>query len=339
MNFITIFSYYFLTLIIVYFVSRKLNLYDKPNIRKIHKNKVLNTSGLALYVFLFLISAKYELSYEIELIIIIGSIIILVGLLDDRKNLTPGIKLMLLFFPILYLIFNGFILLNLGTYEIIGKIELNKFGLIFSLLAVGLLVNSYNYLDGIDGLLLSFCITTFIYFNFLLNDKNINTFFLLIIFPMIINLLLNFLPETSKLKMFSGNAGSLFLGFLISFVMIFLFKYKGIHPAYLIWSCWLPVYDFIYITFLRIAENKKFYEPDRRHFHHIILFFMKKSHLKTCLILNCLNIFFMILGYLITSQLGKIYSIIAFVLLFIIFIYIRHLINRGVEQSGSSSGS
>ena len=330
---------YFALLFLTIFLSKKLQFYDQPNSRKIHQTKILNTSGLPIIFFLLFIASKYELSYEIEQIIVVGSVISFVGFLDDRKNLTPGVKLVLLFFPILYLIFNGFDLENLGIYEIIGKIELNKFGILFTILSVGLLVNSYNYIDGIDGLLLSISLTTILYLNFLIKDTNINSILIFIILPIIINLFFNFLPSKSNFKIFSGNTGSLFLGFLISFLIIFLFKFKNIHPAYLIWSCWLPVFDFIYVTFYRIIKNKKFFEADKKHFHHSIILITKGSHLKACIILNIINIVFIIIGYLLTLNIGKFYSILLFCLLFIIFACIRNILNRGVEQSGSSSGS
>ena len=132
-----------------------MNLYDYPsNNRKIHLKRTLNTSVLALYIYLFIIVFKYEFPYHLEEIILIGLFVVLSGFVDDQKELSPGIKLTLLLVPGLYLIFNGYVLKDLGEYEYFGAINLGKFSIIFTIFAYGLLVNSYNYIDGIDGLLL-----------------------------------------------------------------------------------------------------------------------------------------------------------------------------------------
>lgn len=330
---------YLCVILFTIFISKKLNFFDVTNFRKLHKEKILNTGGIALYFFYLIILIIYEFSYEIEFVIAIGSIIVLVGFLDDRNNLTPSIKLFFIFGPTLYLILNGFQLYSLGAYEFIGIIKLNKFGLIFTVLACGVLINSINYSDGIDGLATILVLTALLYFNFLLSDKKIELLLYIISIPLLINLIFNFLPNNNPYKLFLGNAGSLFLGFLISFLLIFLFKYKNIHPAFLIWSCWLSIYDFLYVTLYRIKNNKKFFNPDQNHFHHKILIITNKSHLKSCLLITIINLIILIFGYLITMYVGKIFSLLSFILLFFIYTLIRTKLNRWIKQSCSLLGS
>jgi UDP-N-acetylmuramyl pentapeptide phosphotransferase/UDP-N-acetylglucosamine-1-phosphate transferase len=63
----------------------------------------------------------------------------------------------------------------LGQYEYLGKLELGKFKIPFLLLAIGLLINATNYIDGIDGLLLTFFLSCLLYYIFLIDDiKTIN---------------------------------------------------------------------------------------------------------------------------------------------------------------------
>ena len=200
--------------------------------------------------------------------------------------------------------------------------------LVFTLLSITLLINSFNYIDGIDGLLSGITITSLSYLTYLVfavgdGDQNIIKLLLTVIIAVSINLVFNFLPNKNKFKTFTGNAGSLFIGFFISFLIIFLYKYKGIHPAYLIWTCWYPVYDFLYVTLNRIKNNKKFFRPDKTHFHHKVLLLNKNSHLKSFLIISILNITIIIFGFFISIYFGKLYSLISYTILFFIFSVLR----------------
>ena len=82
------------------------------------------------------------------------------------EKFNTGVKFCFIAIPIIYLMINGFTLQNLGEYEKIGLLNLGKFSSIFTFLAVGLLVNSFNYIDGIDGLLIGITITSISYFIF-----------------------------------------------------------------------------------------------------------------------------------------------------------------------------
>ncbi len=316
-------------MIIGIFTARKLNIIDKPNSRKIHKNETINISGVVIYSYLFLVVANTEFSYLIEQIIVAGFIVVLIGFIDDRKEIKPLTKIFFLLFPSCYLILNGFELNNLGTYEYLNTFQLGKASIIFTILAVILLINSINYIDGVDGLLIGYTITALLYFYFLSDKQNqFNQIFLIFVYILIISLIFNFLPARSGYKTFLGDSGSLFIGFFISFIMIFLFKYQNIHPAFLIWACWLPVYDFLYVTFNRIKKKIHFSDPDKSHFHHHIFKYFSNNHFKTFLFINIFNIILIIIGYFVCLYIGKLYSVLLFVLSFLVFIIMRIKLNK-----------
>ena len=315
---------YILILFGTVILSKKFKFYDIPNNRKLHSKPVINTSGFALYFFLIFLVLNYEFSFEIEEIISIGIFAFLTGFIDDRVNLSPGVKLIGLLFPTIYLVFKGYYLKDLGLYNNFGLLELGKFSIIFSILAVGLLINSINYIDGIDGLLSGISIIIFCYFIFLIEDnKNLEIIFSIILIPLIINLLFNFLSTKSSIKLFFGNGGSLFLGFFISFAMIYLKVFENIHPSLLIWSVWLPVYDFLDVTIFRLNKKIKFYKADQRHLHHLLIKQLKFSHLKASLILCIIQASIIFLGYLIAKKIGPDVSLSMFVVLFIVFVLVK----------------
>jgi len=318
-------------IVIIYLViifSRKFHFYDIPNYRKLHKNKILNTSGLALYIFILYLCFRIDLPSNLTKIIYASSIVLFAGLMDDKKSLSPIIKLILISLPTIYLITDGYEVTDLGTYEYLGKISIGQFHFMFTLFAVGLLTNSYNYIDGVDGLLISTLIINFIYLTFLIDNQIIKNFFYFICLSLSVNLFFNFLPKSNKLKMFTGNGGSLFLGFFISFLIIYFYKIHNIHPAYLIWACWYPVYDFLYVTFLRIIKRRSFYIADNNHLHHTIFKIYNKSHLKTILLIGFTNVLIIFLGYSVCKNFGNLFSLILFTILFLFFCFFHFFLEK-----------
>ena len=114
---------------------------------------------------------------------------------------------------------------NLGNMK---KLDFKSWKISFgTFLAIGLLINSFNYVDGVDGLLNGITIIAISYFNFLIGSTQVFQFyFYYLIYGLIINLFFNLLTTKSEFKCFMGDAGSLFLGFLTSFLYLFIHLYE-----------------------------------------------------------------------------------------------------------------
>ena len=315
-----IFIYLFISLIVI-FLSRYLNFFDKPNKRTVHYLPTVNTGGLILYIFFLTTISQAEYNHNIELIVSIGFFVTLAGFIDDRINLNPSTKILFLVFPSIYLILNGIQISDLGKYEYIGIIELGKFKIPFLLLSIGLLINASNYIDGTDGLLLTFFSSCLIYYLFLIEDIETKNLLIIFVFGSLLTLFLNLLPSTNKLKIFSGDVGSLFIGFFISFITIELYNSFKIHPTYLIWPLWYPVYDFLFVSINRIILKKSFLKPDKSHLHHIILNKFK-NHLTTLVIFILLNSLIIYVGYEIT-KISKLLSLSSYIFGFFIYFILR----------------
>ncbi len=313
---------YFIILFITLFISKKLDFYDKPNIRKVHNSKVFNTGGIIIYLFYLIIVNFFEFNHNIELIISIGFFVCIIGFIDDRVNLSPSSKILFTIIPSAYLILNGINIKDLGNYEYIGTLNLGKFQLPFLILASGLLINATNYIDGVDGLLLSFFICCLGYYIYLIEEPNTIYLLKLLLVPIILNLIFNLLPSKTKFKLFSGNTGSLFIGFFVSFITIELYNNFNIHPVYLIWPLWYPVYDFLFVSTNRAILKKSIFSADNSHLHHKILIKFKKNHLKTVLIFFITNIIIIYSGFLLSSF-SKFLSLITFIFGFFFYFIIR----------------
>ena len=99
-------------------ISYKLTLVDLPNKRKIHSKATAFTGGIAIAIAYIFSIFLFEISINnLNLILSMAFLICIVGLIDDKFDLTVGSKLSLQIIPIFYLIiFQGLALIDLGDY-------------------------------------------------------------------------------------------------------------------------------------------------------------------------------------------------------------------------------
>lgn len=304
-------------------ISYKFKLVDLPNERKIHSKPTVYTGGIILsFIFLFTIQALDIFDPNLALIISISFLISIVGFIDDKYHLNTGGKLSLQVIPIFYLIvFGNFSLTNIGNYNYFD-LELGTFALPFTLLCVLFLTNAFNYFDGLDGTLGLTIISVMCILVFLSHDKNFNIFLLILIIPLSVFLFFNF--SFLKLpKIFLGDSGSLLLGFIVSFLLIYLAKKNVIHPILLAWSVVIFVYEFLSINLIRLKNNQSLFKAGQDHLHHFLLK-KTKSIFFTNTFIFLLNLILFFLGYFSYLIFNPFISLILFITLFIVFLIFRN---------------
>ena len=312
----------FLTLFSISKFSYNYKFLDVPNKRKIHSNPVAYTGGLALCcIYIFSIYLFDFSNQKLDLILSIAFLIGIVGFIDDKYDLNTGGKLSLQIFPIIYLILQESLTLNqIGDYDYF-KVELGTFSIPFSLLCVIFLINAFNYFDGLDGTLSFSSVSVLCILIFLTLNNNTHLFLIIIMMPILIFLCFNF-SIFSLPKLFLGDSGSLLLGFIISFTIIYLANQKVAHPILLAFSISIFAYEFLSINLIRIINKKGIFSAGLDHLHHILLK-KNKSLLLTNFLISTMNIIFFILGYLSFKFINPLASLILFIFFFIIFFIIR----------------
>ena len=311
----------FLILIFIAKISYKLNLLDIPiKDRSFHNKPTAYTGGVALCVILALGIFIFNFDQKINSILSIALMTGLIGFIDDKNNLSVGGKLSLQLLPIIYLIITENLNLNtLGDYNNF-KLELNTFSIPFTVLAVLFLINSFNYFDGIDGVLSFLNISILGILFFLIPDENLRILFIIIIVSILLFLLFNF--SFFKLpKLFLGDSGSLMLGFLISFILIFVSNENLVHPILLAFSISIFVYEFLAINLIRL-KKKRVFKAGQDHLHHI-LFKHTKSKFYTILIMVLTNIIIFTLGYISYKLMSPLVSALLFIIFFFIYLTSR----------------
>ena len=322
----TIIIYSLLSFLILFLcgkVSYKLNLLDHPNKRKIHTNATAYTGGFAISIilifsiFLFTVSDK-----NLNIILSIAFLISIIGLIDDKYNLDVSSKLSLQIIPIFYLVvFENLALQQIGDYNYF-KVELGSFVIPFTLMCVLLLINAFNYFDGIDGTLGFTSISVLIILYFLIPNQNFQLFLILILIPLAIFLCFNF--SLFKLpKLFLGDSGSLLIGFVIAFALIYLANQNLTHPILLAWSVVIFVYEFLSIHLIRLKNKKDPLKAGQDHLHHLLLNNTKSIFL-TNFFISIMNIILFIIGYLSFLLISPLISLILFITFFIIFLILRN---------------
>ena len=320
---IAIFSLLSFCLIYIYGkIGYKLDLVDIPNKRKIHSKNVAYTGGLAISsIYIFSISLFDIFINDLHVILSFAFLISLVGIIDDKYNLNVGGKLSLQIFPIVYLIIMGNLSLNqIGDYNYF-KLELNSFSIPFTLFCVIFLINSFNYFDGLDGTLSFATISVLAILYFLSPDSNLRLFLSTIFLPLLFFLCFNF--TIFKLpKLFLGDSGSLLLGFIIGFILIYMENQKIAHPILLAWSISIFVYEFVSVNLIRLISKKNIFKAGSDHLHHI-LFKKTNSIFLTNLLIMIKNIIFFTIGYSSFKLINPLASFILFFYIFIVFLVIR----------------
>ena len=261
----------------------------------------------------------FDYSQKISIILNLFLIVIIIGLIDDNKNINPQIKLLALFIPIYIFTKDVGNVNSLGIYAEY-EFSLGSLSLIFTILCIMLLTNAYNYIDGLDGLLAINVIITFFTLYFLINGQKT------VFFPIIIFFIVYFFFNINLFKIFPkqfiGDSGILCIGFLISSFLIIYTQFEiFLHPSVIIWSVAFIVYEFLAINIIRMRQGKNIFKRDLNFIFNV--FHKKYSSTKSLIICSSIHLLFCSMSLLMDYFNSYLLSIILFVLFFFIFLIFR----------------
>lgn len=336
---------------IIRIIAFKFGFVDIPNKRKVHKKMTPRMGGIAIFLSFIIITLifyflkrdffvfapwhDYNLKVKFAGIIIGALILIIVGLIDDKKTLSPWIKLITQIVVALIVIISGtrieYINNPLGGYINfdIWRINLGA-GLcllpladLISLIWIVGIINVINFLDGLDGLAagVSFFAAISIFFiSLLLTVYQPATAFLSIVLA---GAILGFLPYNfNKAIIFMGDSGSLFLGYALAVLSII----SGAKMATALLVLGFPIIDGLWVVLRRLLRGESPFKPDRSHLHHRLL----KAGLSirgVVIFLWLISLIFGILGIISTAY-GKMVAIIILLIIMIIIYLILFYIER-----------
>ncbi len=267
---------------------------DKPdNKRKVHNKVMPRLGGLAIFLaFLIGYMLFAPKTTQMLSVLIGGFVIILVGMFDDINSLKPSHKLLGQIIAAFIVAFYGNITFN--DMVIFGiQFKFGIFAYPLAILFIVAIMNAINFVDGLDGLATG---TSTIYFitiaiiGYIMNRLGgLDVILCLIMVGSCLGFLCyNFAPAS----IFMGDAGSMFLGFIISIIALLGFKTATITsliiPLLLLFE---PILDTTLAILRRIIKGESISSADREHLHHQFLK-RTKSVRKSVLIMYGINILF-----------------------------------------------
>ncbi|MCH6198340.1 undecaprenyl/decaprenyl-phosphate alpha-N-acetylglucosaminyl 1-phosphate transferase [Aquiflexum sp. LQ15W] len=281
---ITAFMVGFLLTPIVILLLKKMELVDSPGGRKIHNGFIPSMGGIAFVIASFVAVLAWldsEYIMEIRFLLAAFGLMFFVGLRDDMVNMSAFQKLAGQFISAYLVVVMADIRLT-GLYGFFGIYELPlwiSYGISFFTILV--LTNSFNLIDGLDGLAGSISLVTFMFLGwwFLEADLTSYSVFSFILVGAVLSFLVyNWHPA----KIFMGDTGSLSLGFALAVLTILFIDKNGTMANFEGWKfnapiasgialLIIPIYDTSRIFIKRSLKGKSPMAPDKSHVHHFLL--------------------------------------------------------------------
>lgn len=310
--------------------AMKLGIVAHMNQRTIHTHEIARLGGYAIYISSLIGSVLFlKTDHQINAILIAGFIIFMVGLYDDVHDLSPKVKL---FFEIIAAI----IVIAYGQIYIKGFVyfpndAITIFSGIVTLFWIIGITNAINLIDGLDGLAagISIIVLVTISVTSILAGRNDIASLALVLAGSILGFLFfNFHPA----KIFLGDCGALYIGFMISVISLLGFGYNA--SAFFTLGApvivlMVPIMDTLIAIIRRKVHHKRFSEADRGHLHHNLMFKLKLGQRKSVLILYLVTFLFSLTSYLyyFDPVTGTILFI-GLMIMFEIFIEVTDMISR-----------
>jgi len=259
-------------------VGESFGLVDYPDQRKKHQQPTLTTGGLSIFVTV-LASSMLLLPKEpvIWIYFSCSSMLIILGLLDDREDLPATHRLLAQTVIALLMCVNGGVYIyQLGDLVGNGAFLLGPIGYLLTVIAVIAAINAFNMIDGIDGLLGSTALILFTALTILfwLSGDIGNLRFSLLIAVSIIPYLwanLQIKPIWIK-KIFMGDTGSMLIGFTAVWLLIqgSQGEQRSFSVVTALWLICFPLMDMTRVMIVRKLKGKSMLDADRSHLHHLL---------------------------------------------------------------------
>jgi len=281
---VTSFFFGFLMTPVLILILKKIKFTEAPGGRRIHAGSIPSMGGIAI-VFATFVGLFAWLSFdqivETRYFLVGLAIMFSVGLRDDLIELTALQKLVGQSIPAFFVIVMADIRISslygfMGVYEIPYLISVAV-----TFLAILVLTNSFNLIDGADGLAGSLSLVTLSILGFWFYTAGM-TSYSLISFTLVGGILAFLVFNWHPAKIFMGDTGSLSVGFSLSVLVILFVDKTGLMApweglklnapfsaglAFLI----VPVYDTVRIFIKRTMNGKSPLKPDKSHVHHFLI--------------------------------------------------------------------
>lgn len=253
-------------------LAYRIGAVDKPNYRKVHDHVMPRLGGLAIFIA-FLIGIVVAQPMDKSMIaILIGSFVIIVtGVLDDMLEISPKAKLIGQTIAAAIVIFFGGVQIDFINLPFGGKLDFGYLSIPLTLIWIIGITNAINLIDGLDGLaagVSTIALVTLATMAFIMSDMFVLVMALILAASTCGFLFYNFHPA----KIFMGDTGALFLGFMISVLALLGFKNVTFVSLVIpIVMLGVPISDTFFAIVRRLLNKQPPFSPDKSHLHHRLM--------------------------------------------------------------------
>ncbi|MEP6746415.1 MAG: MraY family glycosyltransferase [Bacteroidota bacterium] len=305
------FSITYLSIPVIIFVAKSKKLYDVPDERKIHDAPIPSLGGLGIFagfVMACLTIISFGQAPDFQYFFAAFFVIFFLGLKDDILDISPVKKFIGQVLAAFLIIYKGNIQIQ-SMHGFLGFDQLSPmFSILFTYLTIIVIVNSFNLIDGVDGLAATLALMAVTILGVYFYQVDMQPYAILAFATggsLVAFLIFNFQPA----KIFMGDTGSLLLGLInailvIKFINVAEMPSVNVHissaPAVGFAILMIPLLDTLRVFGIRIGHRRSPFSPDRNHIHHILLD-RGLSHTTITLTLVIVNLVCIIAVYMLRS--------------------------------------
>lgn len=260
-------------------LAYKIGAVDVPkDKRRMHSVTMPLLGGVAIFTaFVITTLAFCDLTENTKPLcgVLLGSLfIVITGVLDDRFNLNPFLKLGMQIAAACIVVFFGITIDRIGIFTDGSMLHLKALSIPVTVLWIVAMTNAVNLIDGLDGLscgVSAISAMSILISSFFMPDT---PYYVILLTAILAGSCIGFLPYNfNPAKIFMGDTGSMFLGFTLSVISIL-----GVFKTTAVISYWVPfiafavpLFDTLFAFVRRILHGKSPFSADRGHIHHRLI--------------------------------------------------------------------
>lgn len=266
-------------------MAYKIGAIDVPkDNRRVHKEPIPRLGGLAIYVafviatMIIAVISREFLDFDKQLYGIFAgaTIIVLIGVIDDSKQISAKYKLLGQIVAALVVVYSGVRIESVtNVFNNTGFSVLEKSSIPLTIFWIVGITNTVNLIDGLDGLaagvssIAALSLAYVAYFSGQANGEIIA-----IILIVLAGSLIGFLPYNfNPAKIFMGDTGSLLVGFILATISVegVIKSATTIAVAVPVLALGVPIFDTTFAIIRRLVNKRPIMEADKGHLHHRLL--------------------------------------------------------------------
>ncbi len=263
-------------------VAVAVELVDKPGGRKTHRGEIPIVGGVAMFLgCIFGLGLIQSTQLVSAPLMSAAALVVLVGILDDRFELSPYARLSahLVAALLATMTTSDLAVQTLGHPFGGSAVHFSDLGShVFTCVAIVGAINAFNMLDGMDGLAGTMAFIALIALAVLasaVGDFAVASVSLVIAGSVAAFLIFNIPAKYNRrFRCFMGDAGSTLLGFLLACLCISVSQGAeklAISPTTTLWIVAIPLFELLWTTLRRVLQGRSPFHADRAHFHHKLL--------------------------------------------------------------------